>query len=323
MLTIAPATMFASADDTSVSASVQTAKHEDEHDITAPKVLGGLIQVLPKSAIEGDTITVTLKPNYGYQVDEISVVRSGGLELKLTQTNTNVYTFEMPDADVTVNVTFEKKKTGGPTVTIPDYDTYPGGTSYPNYTPYPDQGELPFRDVYKTAWYYDAVKYCYDNNLMNGVTTTLFQPNTQVTRAMVCAVICNLEGGASRGYQIFWDVPQGQWYSDVVNWCARNGIVNGYGNGAFGPEDPVTKEQLASMLHKYAAYKGWQTWETTDLSDYRDAWQISSWAYNTVSWAVAADIMKGDYYHQLYPQATADRAELATMLRNFDVVIAK
>lgn len=319
MIGMAPAGILAAGDVASqesetVTASEQAAARGD-HKITVPKVKGGLLQVLPSSASEDETVTITVKPNYGYQLDELEVVLDNGKAIRLKQTNTNVYTFVMPDESVEIVASFEKK-------TASNTPTYPG-TSYPDYYPsYPGQGNVPFTDVYLGAWYYDAVKYCYDNDLMNGVTSKLFYPNMQVTRAMVCAVLCNLEGGANRGYQIYWDVPQGKWYSDSVNWCARNGIVNGYGNGAFGPEDPVTREQLVSMLHKYAAYKGYQTWKTTDLSDYRDASQISGWAYNTVSWAVAADIMKGDYYHQLKPKATANRAELATMLRNFDVIIA-
>lgn len=337
LISLAPATVFAAtpteAGSSQISTSVQAAARDsDEHSVYVEKNNGGFVQVHPSSAVEGETVTVTVTRNYGYKLEDIKVMRNSTVKLDLKQTNEGTYTFTMPDAPVTVNVEFAKRTltdsgtVTGPTI-IPGGGTTggltggtTGGSSYPNYTPYPDQGEIPFRDVVRNAWYYDAVKYCYDNNLMVGVSSTLFSPNTIVTRAMVCAVLCNLEGGSYSGRQIYWDVPQGEWYSEAINWATTVGVVDGYGNGGFGPDDNVTREQLVAMLNKYALYKGYDTSRRVDLSVYRDNWAISSWARETVSWAIASDIMTGISYHTLNPQGTASRADLAAMLMNFDIV---
>lgn len=295
-----------------VTSTVQASKYSD-HEIEVYTSNGGLVQVNPSSASEGEYVRITVNPNYGYRLDSLTVTRSSTVKVTLKQENTNLYSFTMPDSDVSIYAIFEKKSTSSnQPSTNPDHN-------YPNY---PSQGQVPFTDIVWSAWYYPSVKYVYDNNIMNGVTSSLFYPNMQVTRGMVCAVIANMEGGAGRGYQIYWDVPQGKWYSDSVNWCSRNGIVNGYGNGAFGPEDLVTREQLVSILHKYAVYKGYETNRRTDLGIYRDVNEISAYAYDTMSWAVASDVLSGVSYHRLNPQGTATRAELATMLMNFDIAVA-
>lgn len=294
-----------------VTSNVQANSHTN-YNIGICSSKGGLVQVNPSNASEGEYVRITVTPNYGYKLDRISVSRSSNVEVAFKQENSNLYSFMMPDSDVSVDVTFEKKNSSNSPSYTPDR----------NYQSYPSQGQVPFGDIVWNAWYYPSVKYVYENNIMNGVTSRLFYPNMQVTRGMVCAVIANMEGGAERDYQIFWDVPQGEWYSDSVNWCSRNGIVNGYGNGAFGPEDLVTREQLVSILHKYAVYKGYETPRRANLEVYRDVNEISAYAYDTMSWAVASDVLSGVSYHRLNPQGTATRAELATMLMNFDIAVA-
>ncbi|MEE0434554.1 MAG: 5'-nucleotidase C-terminal domain-containing protein [Peptococcaceae bacterium] len=178
-------------------------------------------------------------------------------------------------------------------------------------------GDLPFNDVAESDWFYGAVKYAYDNNLMNGVTADQFAPQTNLTRAMMAAVLANLENGTASGDAHFSDVADDAWYADAVNWAAENGIVNGYEDGTYRPNDNLTREQMAAMLHNYAAYKGYDLSATDDLSTFADADQVSSWAHNVVCWAVGADLLHGTGDGILNPGGTATRAEVAAILANF------
>lgn len=178
-------------------------------------------------------------------------------------------------------------------------------------------GDLPFIDVDPDSWYYGAVEYAYENGLMNGVAADQFAPQTTLTRAMMAAVLANLENGSANTSGSFGDVADGAWYADAVNWAAENGIVNGYEDGTFRSDAPLTREQMAAFLYNYAAYKGYDVSATNDLAQFSDAAQVSSWAADVVKWAVGADLLHGVGDDKLAPTGTATRAEVAAILANF------
>ncbi len=182
----------------------------------------------------------------------------------------------------------------------------------------------PFTDVKTGDWYYDAVKYASQNGLFNGTTATTFGPNTDMTRAMLVTVLYRLEGKPTvTGTNTFTDVKSGEWYTDAVLWANANNIVGGYGNGLFGTNDSVTREQMALILHRYAQYKGYDVSRTTALSAYTDASGISSYAQIAMKWANAEELITGRTTTTLAPAGSATRAEVASILMRFVDNVAK
>ena len=150
---------------------------------------------------------------------------------------------------------------------------------------------------------------------MSGTAATLFSPQLTTTRAMVATILWRLEGSpAMSGDSGFSDVRPGHWYAEAVQWAAQQGIVSGYGNGRFGANDPVTREQLAAMLHRYVQFKGGLTNGQADLSDYTDQALISAYARLPLAWAVGSGLLQGQGGGGLAPQAPATRAQLAAIL---------
>lgn len=176
---------------------------------------------------------------------------------------------------------------------------------------------MPFTDVAVSSWYYEAVKYVYEKGMMNGTAANLFSPNAATTRGMIVTILYRLEGEPAAGGPAFTDVPAGQWYTSAVGWAAANGIVDGYGNGRFGPNDIITREQLAAILYRYTAFKGGDTSARADTGAYRDGAEISSYALDAISWAVAAGVINGVGDGRLAPKESASRAQVAQMLMNY------
>ncbi len=178
--------------------------------------------------------------------------------------------------------------------------------------------ENPFTDVAEGAWYYDSIKYVYSNGMMVGTGDTKFSPDTTTTRGMIVTILYRLEGEpAVSGTSSFNDVASGRWYANAVKWAAENEIVGGYGNGNFGPEDPISREQMAAILYRYAAFKGFDITKTADLSKFTDSSKISDWSKAALSWANAEGLVNGKGGGILDPLGKATRAEIATILRNF------
>lgn len=179
----------------------------------------------------------------------------------------------------------------------------------------------PFSDVKQGDWYYDAVHEVYKAGLMNGVGEKQFAPNAKLTRAMLAVILYRLDGGQKTAESPdFTDVATGSWYEDAVNWCAANGIAAGYGNSVFGTEDPITRQQLAAILHRYARYKGFDvSANSASLPGFDDCSNIASWAIDAVTWAYSWGIMTGRE-SKLDPTGTASRAEIAVMLTRFMAV---
>lgn len=183
---------------------------------------------------------------------------------------------------------------------------------------------IPFTDVLPTDWFYPCVCYAYEENLFQGVSPTQFSPNSSMTRAMLAAVLSRLAGvqGATSSAG-FTDVAPTAWYASAVNWAAQAGIVNGMGEGLFAPDSNVTREQMATMLYRYAQdYLGLDVSASGDLSGFSDRAKISSWAEQPLAWATGEGIMNGYTDGTLGPGGTASRAEVAAMLQRFSVLLS-
>ena len=270
----------------------------------ATKVTGGKVTVTPTRPTRGQTVTINVTPNEGYKLDTLVVTDNKGNNVELTKVSDNKYTFVMPAGKVTVTPTFVK-------------------TDAKEETKDPAAVKR-FSDVASGAWYAEYITYVTDNALMNGYDDGRFGPNDQTTRAQIVTVLYRLEGEpATRSSNSFSDVSSGgQYYSSAVAWAAINDIVNGYEDGRFGPNDNVTREQIAAILYRYATYKGYDTENAGSIANFSDAAKVSSWANTAISWAVGEELMNGDN-GALRPQGNATRAEIAALLMRFCENIAK
>ncbi|MDO4517011.1 MAG: S-layer homology domain-containing protein [Bacillota bacterium] len=184
------------------------------------------------------------------------------------------------------------------------------------------QTVLPFTDV-DGHWALDAIRFVYDQGLMTGTKETLFSPNSPLNRAMLATILYRMEGSpAVTGENPYTDVAAGTWYTDAVLWASEQGIVNGYGNGKFGPLNNITREQLAAMLLRYSDYKKYNTDTRNDLASYADADDISAWALEALRWANAQGLVTGRTETTLVPQGDTTRAETATILMRYLDTIA-
>lgn len=265
--------------------------------VTVDKSSGGTITVSPKRASKGDTVTVTVKPDAGYELDELTVTDKDGDEVRVSGKN-NKFTFTMPKSAVTVEASFQK------------IDEAKVSTV------------LAFTDVKPGDWCYDAVQYVYDNGLMAGTSAYTFTPGGATTRGMIVTILYRMEGQPSIAGEsgAFADVPAGQYYTDAVAWAAKNGIVSGYTNGNFGPNDPITREQMAAILYRYT---GSPASSGMVLSEFTDADQISGYATDAMRWAVGNGLIAGTGNQALSPKSGASRAQVATILMRFSEMAAK
>ena len=169
-----------------------------------------------------------------------------------------------------------------------------------------------YADIDAGSWYADAVEYVRDNGLMSGTTATTFEPGGTTTRAMLAQILYREAGSpAVSGNDTFTDTQEGAWYADAVLWATQAGVISGYGDGRFGPNDPVSREQIAVILWRYAGSPAAQG------EDFADEASISTWAADAVDWARSAGLMTGQEGNRFAPQASATRAETAVILRAF------
>ena len=272
-----------------------------EYSVTVKKTDNGSVSVSPNRAEAGDKVTINVDPDKGYVVDAVVVTDKDGDKITVTKKSDTKYTFTMPKSRVDVKVTFKAEQTE------------------------PEQpSDMPFVDVVKDAWYYPAVEYVYNNELMNGTNGGLtFEPNVNLNRAMMAAVLYNMEGGpACDKSGLFSDVADGMWYTEAINWAASNNIVSGMPDGTYAPNQALTREQMASVLYRYAEYKGIKTDARADLGKFTDGSTTSAWAQDVVQWAVAEKLMSGNG-NELQPKGTASRAQVATVLMNYCENVAK
>ena len=182
----------------------------------------------------------------------------------------------------------------------------------------PGTGANPFTDVSEKDWFYGDVMFVYENGLMLGTSKTLFSPHGTATRGMMATILWRMEGSpAPKGKNSFTDVEAGKWYADAITWTAENGIFAGYGKDKFGPDDPITREQLAAIFYRYADYKGYDLTIKGNPDKFKDADKITDYAKTAMQWAVGSGLMKGKSGNLLDPQGTATRAEIAAMLHRF------
>lgn len=176
------------------------------------------------------------------------------------------------------------------------------------------EADTGFSDVAADAWYAEAAVYCRDNGLMNGTTATTFSPNATMTRAQLCAVLYRMAGSPEMtGRDAFADTPDGAWYEDAVLWAVRNRIMSGYTADTFGPHDPVTREQLAAILWRYAGSPAAEAGEA-----YADEASIASWAVTAVDWARTCGFINGMSDGSFRPDGRATRAQVAAILMRYD-----
>lgn len=251
----------------------------------------GAVAADKKTASKGTTVTVTASPSKGYVVDAVKVVDKDGKDVAVTGKD-GKYVFTMPASAVTVTGSF-KAETPAPVA-------------------------LPFTDVKSGNWFYDAVKYAYEQGLMTGTSATTFAPNGTMNRAMIVTVLYRLEKSpAVTGASKFTDVPAGQWYSDAVAWAAANKIVNGYDETTFGPMNAVTREQMAAILFRYEQVKGLENVTLEEnLNRFPDQNKISAYAIPALQWAVGQKIINGNADGTLDPTGTATRAQVAQIFTN-------
>ena len=182
----------------------------------------------------------------------------------------------------------------------------------------PDIVVNPFTDVSEKDWFYNDAMFVYKNGLMLGTSKTLFSPHGTVTRGMMATILWRMEGSlAPKGENSFTDVEAGRWYADAITWTAENGIFAGYSKDKFGPDDPITREQLTAIFYRYADYKGYKLTVTGNLDKFEDADKITDYAKTVMQWAVGNGLIKGKSETLLDPQGTATRAEIAAMLHRF------
>ena len=260
--------------------------------ILPSKVEGGTVTANKRYAEEGETFRFTVIPDEGYELASLSATDSKGRELDLEYKGDGKYAFKMPARQVEIQVSFRK---------IP---------------PEP----LPFTDVPEGAWYADAAAYVYKHGLMAGTSATTFAPDMTTSRAMIATILWRMAGSPVASSALpFTDVADGTWYTESVRWASVVGVVGGYSDSTFGPDDAVTREQLATMLYRYAQFRGYDVsvGEDTNILSYSDAQNVSEWAIPAMQWACGAGIINGSG-SQLNPQGDATRAEIAVMLMRFE-----
>ena len=242
---------------------------------------------------KGVTVTITVTPDKGYKLDKLTATDNSGKTLTLTKKNDTTYTFTMPASAVKVSATFVKEPT-----------------------------KTGFNDVADSAWYADAVQYAVDKGMMNGIGNNLFAPEATTNRGMIVTVLYRLDGEPNASASSFVDVAGDAYYAKAVAWASANGIVNGYGNGKFGPNDAITREQFAAILYRYAQYKGYDVTAVASLDAFSDAQTVSAYAVPALRWAVGAGVVNGSD-GKLNPQSGATRAQAAQLLMNFCENVAK
>lgn len=275
------------------SSSGGSSSGKTTYKVTTSAVNNGGVNASPSSAEKGATITITLSPDKGYKLDKLTVTDGSGKTVSTVKKSDTVYTFTMPASAVKVGVSYVK------------------ATETPSKTK--------FNDVSANDWFASAVDYVTGKGMMNGTADNTFSPKANTTRGMVVTVLYRLENQPSTSAASFTDVASGAYYANAVAWANANGIVSGYGSGKFGPNDKVTREQLAAILYRYAQYKKYDVsvGEDTNILSYDDAQSISSYAIPAIQWACGAGVVTGKSGSKLDPKGNATRAEVAAMLMRF------
>lgn len=256
----------------------------------------GTVTASPKNPQKGAKVTIAITPENGYTVDTVTVADINGKIVEVTPNDDGTYTFVQPSSKVTITVTFRQ---------MTDTSDCPRDESCPM---------AAFTDADRSAWYHDGIHYCVEQGLMVGTSETAFSPNSATTRGMIVTILWRLEGSPLVSTSLEYDdVKPEDWYGEAVRWADDAGVVTGYGNGKFGPNDPITREQMAAMLWRYAGSPK----VDGSLSSFVDGAQTSSWAQPAMIWAVEQGLMTGVGNDRLEPRGQATRAQAATILMRF------
>ena len=276
---------------------VLTIQEIPTYTVTVPTAENGTITADKATAQEGDTITLTVHPAEGYVLQSLTATCAAAAPgtVPLQEKGEGIYTFAMPAGDVTVTGTFALEEE--------------------EEEPWPP---FPFTDVPETMWYYVSVYYVYAHGLMNGTAATLFSPGNPTTRGMLVTILYRMEGSPQgAGWGPFTDVTPGAYYAQPIAWAAWNGIVNGITSTTFAPDRNVTREQMAAILYRYTAWKGWDVSQQGNLFQFTDWQKVQAYARTPLAWAVASGLIQGKENQRLDPGGPATRAEVATILQRF------
>lgn len=261
--------------------------------ITIRTSTGGKVTASAARAERGGVITLNAAPNAGYELSSLTVTTSAGKKVSLADKGNGKYTFTMPAAAVAVTALFAPQEV---------------------------QPDFPFDDVAQGTWYYEGVRYAYEHGLMSGTGEGTFSPDLPTSRGMLVTILYRLAGSPAAGSASFTDVAPGQWYADGVAWASANGVVSGYTDGSFRPNDTITREQMAAILYQYARLQGKLDSGRADLSIFADLDSLSAYAKEPMSWAVAQGLFSGVSADTLAPGGSTTRAQAAVILTAFSKV---
>ena len=259
------------------------------HKVYVDKVTDGKLTVSDDWAKYGQIVYITAVPDYGCTLSSLSVRTATGDSVHVYNAQkADTYYFYMPDQYVSVSAVFTGKYTS-----------------------------VPFNDVSYGDWYYNAVQFVYSRGIMDGVDYYKFAPNGTITRGMIVTMLWRMAGEPfEMPVTSFTDVEIGRYYTTAVAWACRNGIADGMGETKFGPNDAITREELVTLMYRYAQYFG-HSCIGTSIEGFADAGSVSSYAYNAMCWAYKAGVVTGTTGSRLNPQGTASRAEAAQMIMSF------
>lgn len=268
----------------------------------------GEVKATPKTSSGGgggiSTYTLTFETNGGVRISSVSKSAGSKIDLADYQPTKEGYVFAgwYSDKELTKKVT---------SVTLNKNTTV-----YAKWTEEGAVSELPFTDVEMGDWFYDAVAFAFEEGLMKGIEDTTFAPTMTTTRSMVVTILWRMEGSPVVNYAMdFNDVDPASWYGEAVRWAAAEKVVNGVGDNLFAPDQAISREQMATMLYRYAQYLKLDTSAKGDLSKFVDGEQVSSWADEAMQWAVGTGLFTGKDGNRLDPTGNASRAEVATLFQ--------
>ncbi|WNX83351.1 InlB B-repeat-containing protein [Agathobaculum sp. NTUH-O15-33] len=324
--------------------------HYTARPVEQQKILGSGETVV-KIYYERKAYTVTFDGNGGTLEGAASVRGKWGAAVTAPTATREGYTFEgwlpafsgtIPQADATYQAQWKTNSGGGTGggdsggggaggggggATGPAEPDKPG-TDDAGFTPCDGGESCPtkgtFLDNPYGSWYHDYVDYVFANGLMKGVSSDRFAPDETLTRGMLVTILYRMAGSpAVSGASPFADVAEGKWYTDAILWATQTDVAGGYGNDRFGPDDPITREQTAAILYRYAVLKGFDTDGRAELSGFTDANEVSAWAREAMQWCVQKSLITGRTEQELAPAGTATRAEIAAILSRYCGQVAK
>ena len=264
----------------------------------------GEITVSTGYASKGETIIVTVIPAEGCKAKDVIVTDENGNPVETTPGEDGKYSFVMPSSKVKIKAEFEKTEEGAK-----------------------ERPSAKFKDVVKDEWYCEYIDYVVENGIMNGTSEDTFEPEEAISRAMFVTVLYRMEGEpeikTKSGFKDVDDDNEECWYAKAVAWAREKGVVVGYENNFFGPDDPLTREQFATILYRYAKIKGYNVDKTKDISSYDDYKFISPWALAALRWANAEELITGRTEKTLVPDGECTRAETAAVITRFCEKIKK